>query len=224
MIYSISLTCPVCSFKFKNMKVKESKLRIVEMQADLFTIYRGEIHPLIYDAIVCPNCGNSALEDKFRTISGWRKQIITEKVTPNWSRQDYTKERTIEEGIVCFKLALYCAEITKTKKDELAGICLKIAWLYRMKKDKDENDFLTLAAKLYEKSYLEEESDMNELTLTYLVGEINRRLGNMEKASIWLERVISNPYIKDNPKIEKLAREQWNLVRDEMKKDQDIYL
>ena len=79
MIYSISLTCPVCSFKFKNMKVKESKLRIVEMQADLFTIYRGEIHPLIYDAIVCPNCGNSALEDKFRTISGWRKQIITER-------------------------------------------------------------------------------------------------------------------------------------------------
>lgn len=214
MIYSRKLTCPVCANKFNSMKVMESKLRVEETDTDLFTRYKGDIHPLRYNAIVCPNCGNSALEENFKNMSARKKEIIKEKVTPKWSGKNFTKERSLNESIVCFKLALYCAEITGAKKAELAGICLKTAWLYRIKKDEKETKFLGLAARLYEESFSEEDNIMDELTLLYLIGEINRRLGEMDKAIQWIGKVISNPYIKNNPKIERLARDQWETIKE----------
>lgn len=224
MIYSIKLTCPVCANKFTNMKVMESKLRAEEVDTDLFTRYKGGVHPLIYNAIVCPECGNSALEENFRSISPRKKETIKEQITPRWTKQDHTQERTLAESIVCLKLVLYCAQITGAKKAELAGISLKIAWVYRIKEDEKEMKFLKIAARLYEESYAEEDGQMDELTITYLIGELNRRTGDMEKATSWLARVVSSPYIKNNPQIEKLARDQWETMkeyRNSIKQDQE---
>lgn len=214
MIYSRKLTCPVCSNKFTSMKVMESKLRIEETDTDLFVKYKGGVHPLRYGAIVCPECGNSALEENFKGMNARKKEVIEEKVTPKWSKRNFTKERSLNDSIVCLKLALYCAEITGARKAELAGICLKTAWLYRIKQDEKEIKFLGLAARLYEESFSEEDSGMDELTILYLIGEINRRLGEMDKAIKWIGKVISNPYIKNNPKIEKLARDQWEVIKE----------
>ena len=214
IIYSRKVTCPVCNNKFTSMKIMESKLRVKSTDSDLFTRYRADTHPLKYNTIVCENCGYSALEENFKTISSRKKQIIKEKVTPKWVRQDYTGVRTLEESIICFKLVLYCTQITGAKKAELAGICLKIAWLYRLKEDKEENTYLVLSEKLYERSFKEEDGVMDEITLTYLIGELNLRLGNMDKAISWISKVVSDPYIKNNPQIEKLAREQWELMKE----------
>ena len=215
MIYSIKLTCPVCNHKFTNMKVMESKLRAEETDSDLFTKYKGGIHPLIYNAVVCPECGNSALEENFRKINPRKKETIKEEITPRWTKQDHTKERTLKESVVCLKLVLYCTQITGGKKAELAGICLKIAWVYRIKQEEEkEMKFLRLAARLYEESYAEEDGQMDELTITYLIGELNRRTGDMEKAMNWLGKVVSSPYIRNNPQIEKLARDQWEIMKE----------
>ena len=214
MIYSRKLKCPICKNDFKNMKVKESKLRVEEAHSDLFTKYKGDIHPLQYAAIVCPKCGYAALEGNFDKILPRHHAIIKEKVSSKWIGKDFTEKRTIEESIVCFKLALYCAELIQTKKAELAGICLKIAWLYRMKEDEEENKFLKLSVDLYEESFAGEDGAMDEITLTYLIGEIHKRLGDVDDAVNWIGKVISNPYIKSNPKIEKLAREQWQEIKE----------
>lgn len=214
IIYSRKVTCPVCSNKFTSMKTMESKLRVASTDSDLFTRYKTKTHPLKYNTIVCANCGYSALEENFKAISAKKKQIIEEKVTPRWVRQDYTGTRTLNESIICFKLVLYCTQITGARKAELAGICLKIAWLYRLKEDKEENTYLELSKKLYEQSFKEEDNVMDELTLLYLIGELNKRLGNMDEAITWISRVISSPYIKNNPQIEKLARDQWEELKE----------
>lgn len=214
MIYSRKLTCPVCRNKFTSMKVKESKLRIEETDTDLFIKYKGDDHPLKYSAVVCPECGYSSLEQNFDYINTKRQTLIKEKITPKWVKKDYTQNRTLKESIDCFKLSLYCAEVMGFKKVELAGICLKIAWLYRLKKDKTEVRFLEISRRLYEQSYTEEDSEMDEITLLYLIGELSRRVGDMKNAITWLGRVISNPYIKNNPQIEKLARMQWEDIKE----------
>lgn len=214
MIYSRKIICPICRENFTSMKVMESKLRVEESHTDLFIKYKGDIHPLKYNSIVCPKCGYAALESKFNKILPRHHDIIKEKVSSKWVFKDYTGKRNINESIICFKLALYCAELTKSKKIELAGICLKIAWLYRMQEDEKENKFMKLSVELYEASYSSEDSEMDEITLTYLMGEIYRRLGEIDKATSWLGKVISNPYIKSNPKIEKLAREQWQEIKE----------
>lgn len=219
MIYSRKVICPICKNKFTSMKVKESKLRVEEPHTDLFIKYKGSVHPLQYSAIVCPMCGYAALENNFDKILPRHKEIIKEKVMSKWMSTDYTKKRTIDESIVCFKLAIYCAEIIGTKKVELAGMCLKLAWLYRIKEDENEKHFLKLAVDLYEQSFTTEESDMDQITLTYLIGELYKRTGEIDKAVSWLGKVIANPYIRSNPKIEKLAREQWQEIKELSKEE-----
>lgn len=229
MIYSRKITCPICNNKFTSMKVKESKLRVEEPHTDLFIQYKGNVHPLQYNAVVCPMCGYAALDNKFDKILPRHKEIIKEKVVSKWMSTDYTKQRTIDESIVCFKLALYSAEQIGAKKMELAGMCLKIGWLYRIKEneekkddtknDREEKRFLRLSAELYEKAFTTEDSDMDEITLMYLIGETYRRLGEVDKAVNWLGKVISSPYIRSNPKIEKLAREQWQEIKELTKEE-----
>lgn len=214
MIYSRKLTCPVCKNNFTNMKVKESKLRIEKTDTDLFVQYRDDVHPLMYNAVVCPECGYSSLENNFDQISSTRRDMIKKNITSKWIKKHYTESRTLDESIACFKLSLYCGEVMKFKKAELAGICLKIGWLYRLKDDEKENRFLTIARNLYEESYIEEDSAMDEITHLYLIGELSRRVGDMDKAVTWLGRVVSNPYIKNNPQIETLARDQWEDIKE----------
>ena len=55
---------------------------------------------------------------------------------------------------------------------------------------------------------------MDELTLTYLIGEISRRLGEKEEALNWFNNVLRNPEIKDNRVIERMTREQWQLAKE----------
>ena len=213
-IYSKKLTCPVCTNKFTSMKSMDSKLRVEKMDSDFLTYYKGENIPLKYSVFVCPKCGYSAIENSFNNMNARKKQIIKDKITKKWVEKDYTGKRTIQEAIICYKLALYCGEVLALKKVELAGICLKIAWLYRMNDDEREKRFLKFSVELYEKSYSEEDSNMDELTLTYLIGELYRRIGNIDQATNWMGKVVSKPYIKSNPKIEKLAREQWQIIKE----------
>ncbi|WP_041701974.1 DUF2225 domain-containing protein [Gottschalkia acidurici] len=214
MIYSKKLTCPVCGNKFTSMKSMDSKLRVERIDSDFLTHYRGETIPLKYSVFVCPKCGYSAVENSFDNMNTRKKQIIKDEITKKWVEKDYTKERTMQDAIMCYKLALYCGEVLQLKKVELASICLKIAWLYRINNDENEKRFLKLSVELYEKSYSEEESNMDELTLIYLIGNLYMRIGDIDQATNWMGKVISNPYIKSNPKIEKLSREQWGIIKE----------
>lgn len=215
MIYSKKIVCPVCKHKFTSMKSMESKLRVEKVDTDFLTYYEGDNIPLKYNVTVCPKCGYSALDSNFNKINPRKANEIREKVTSKWKEQDFTGKRTIEEALICYKLSLYCSQVIGSKKVELAGICLRIAWMYRILGSEKENEFIKLSAKLYEESYTTEETNMDELTITYLIGELYRRIRDIEKATNWMGKVISSPYIKTNPKIENLARDQWQIIKDE---------
>ena len=55
---------------------------------------------------------------------------------------------------------------------------------------------------------------MDQLNLAYLIGELNRRLGNKEDALKWFNVVISDPDLKFNKGLENLVRDQWRLTRE----------
>ncbi|MEC0346694.1 DUF2225 domain-containing protein [Peribacillus frigoritolerans] len=55
------------------------------------------------------------------------------------------------DAINTYKLASYCGALKKEKHIILAGICLRIAWLYRIKQNKEQEErFLKFALKEYE--------------------------------------------------------------------------
>ncbi|WP_202708344.1 DUF2225 domain-containing protein [Sporosalibacterium faouarense] len=219
-LYDKKVKCPVCETQFTSKKVKYSKLRVKSKDSDLLTYYKGE-NPLKYNVFICPMCGYAATEEKYNDISNDKKAIVRDKITSRWKEREFSTPRVIDEAIMCYKLALNCGDVLAFKKAYNGGLCLSIAWLYRMKNDKkNEGKFLGFALNLFVEAYSTESlinSSIDEITLAYLIGEIQRRLGNTDEAIKWFSNVVSHSLISTKPKIKKLAREQWNLVRENQK-------
>lgn len=55
---------------------------------------------------------------------------------------------------------------------------------------------------------------MDEFKLAYLIGELGRRLGDIENAIKWFNIVVSKPASNSNPTIRKLAIEQWRFIKE----------
>ncbi|MBV1818100.1 DUF2225 domain-containing protein [Anaerosalibacter bizertensis] len=216
-LYDKKVQCPVCNQEFITNKVRTSKLRLIKRDSDFLTYYEGE-NPIKYNVFVCQHCGYASMEDKFHNINSKEKKIILDKVSSKWNKRSFSGRRSIEKSIEAYKLSLYCGQLLNFEKYNLANICLRTAWLYRIKKDSNEEKrFLHFTLDLYREAYYNEyltDSTMDELTLTYLIGEISRRLGKKEEALNWFNNVLRNPEIKDNRVIERMTREQWQLAKE----------
>ncbi len=142
--------------------------------------------------------------------------MFHEKVAQNWSMRDYCKERTWEDSIQCFKLALLSAQIKNEKSRVVAGLLHHLAWLYRDKGDwGQEERFLTFALDSYVNVFETEGMDLNNAKLMYLLGELNRRLQRFQEAVKWFSRVINDRKIMDAGMI-RACREQWVTTREDM--------
>lgn len=216
ILYDKKVKCSVCDGEFTTKKVRISKLRLVKQDADLLPYYDKE-NPIKYKIYVCPNCGYSATEDKFTPIAERKKRIILDAITQKWNKRSYGGERTIDQAIETYKLAIYIGQLLDYSKIELGLLTLNLAWLYRLKDhEEQEMRFLRLTGIFLEEGYYKESlynTDMDEMKLTYLIGELNRRLGEGEKALKWFNKVISS-HKNTNPTIKNLAVEQWRLIKE----------
>lgn len=216
-LYTKKVKCPVCKIDFNTSKMRTSKIRIDKVESDFMNYYKSE-NPIKYHVFVCPHCGYAALESNFSNIKPAAIEIINKNITSRWNKREYSGERTNAEAIECYKLALYCGQLSGLKKIELGNIALKISWFYREEeKFEEEKRFMSNALELFEQGFFTEDlsnSSFDEIKLGYLIGELYRRLGNEKEAIKWFEKTISNPLIKNNPRIEKMTREQWSLAKE----------
>ena len=72
---------------------------------------------------------------------------------------------------------------------------MRIAWLYRMKQDKEQQEirFMKLARQEYEESYSTGDysgTQVSEIRILYLVGELSRRIGDNQKAMKYFSSVL----------------------------------
>lgn len=217
ILYDKNVECPICNKEFTTKKVRTSKLRLLKQDGDFMPYYEGE-NPIKYKVFVCPNCGFAATEDKYDSVSKAAKEKIKKEVSSKWKKRSYGNMRTVDEAIETCKLALYEGQLLEESRVYLGSISLNIAWLYRMKEDEEqENRFLQITKKLYEEAYYKEDlfnTNMDELKLSYLIGELYRRFGDVKSAVKWFNLVISNPNSNSNPTIRKLAMEQWRLAKE----------
>lgn len=217
ILYDKNIKCPICNSEFTTKKVRNSKLRLLKQDEDFMPYYEGE-NPIKYKVFVCPNCGYAATEDKYDSVLIWGKEKIEKEVSPKWKKRSYGNTRTVDEAIEACKLALYEGQLLEETRVYLGSLALNIAWLYRMKEDKEqETRFLEITKKLYEEAYYKEDlhdSNMDELKLSYLIGELYRRLGDVKNAVKWFNIVVTNHNSSSNPTIRKMALEQWRLAKE----------
>jgi uncharacterized protein (DUF2225 family) len=202
-LYAKDFDCPVCGKTFVNYITRKSKLRLKDMELDLKANYLV-VNANCYDVYLCPHCGYAALSSQFNHITDSQANIVLQKIRPFFKPRDYPAPYSLEHSVERYKMALYCAVTIGTKAGLVAIICIKIAWLYRDLNDKaNELQFINGARTGLQQAYNNETfpiGTMDELTVSYMIGELSRRLGDFSTASKWVSAVLVAKNTKPNLK------------------------
>lgn len=219
-LYDKKIKCPICNNGFTSKRLRASAVRVDKRDEDFYTSYKGH-NPMYYEILVCPHCGYSASENSFDSLSTKETTAIKEILSGKIINRSFCGERTVNDALDSFKLALFIAKSREAKNSIIAGLALKIAWIYREMKDEKEIEFLEHALEYYKQAYDKENlplGNLDEISVQYLIGELSRRLNKLNDAVFWFNKAVSNPERSSNPRIEKLAREQWITVKEQAKK------
>lgn len=217
LLYTKTITCPVCNNTFKSLAVKSSAYKLDSRDSDLFMRY-FLVNPYFYDVWLCENCGYAAMKADFLNIRSYEIDSIKENITPKWKKKEYPKIYDANIAIERYKLSLLNYVVMKSKSSKKAVNCLKIAWMYRLIDAKDkEIIFMKEALTGFEYSYYNEKFPiygMDSFTIMYLIGELNRRIENYDNALLWFSKVITSPGVKI--KLKEMARTQKDLAKVEL--------
>lgn len=202
-LYDKSYTCTVCNRPFKAKAVKVGKNQVVSIDSDLYTRY-SLVNPILYDVLVCPNCGYAAVSKSFDTLLPKQKEWIKSQICNSYKDPNYSEYPTIEEAIHKHKMALLTCMIKKGKTGEQAYIALHIAWLYRdLDDEQNEISFLKRAYEGFDEAIAKERFPilgLDDITVMYILADIAYRLGLFDSAKKYLATVITSPNISSRIK------------------------
>lgn len=220
LLFDKSHKCPVCDMEFKSKMVRTGKAKLVSQDMDLRPKYDG-IDPLKYDAILCPGCGYASLNRYFNFVMSSQAKMIKEQISSTFKYDSENgKVYSYDEAIMRHKMALLNTVVKKGKLSERAYTCLKLAWLFRGKREElmkgeyskeemdavveEEKECLKNAHEGFISAFSQEDfpmCGMDEYTVTFLVAELSRRIGEVEEAKRWVSKVLvardANRRIKD---------------------------
>lgn len=217
--FVVEKTCPICGESTRIVKTK-SKLLMDHMDEDLCAHYK-RFNPYFYKIWFCEKCGYAADEKTFLgTIPVMHKRKIQEFLGKRNLSMQFVEERTAPDAVASFKLAIFYAELTDQPLAKRAGLYLELGWIYRDSGEKDkELEMLQRAADLYDRSLMTERYPINGMSDTmamYLIGAIYYRMGEIEKATQYISRIIGDQNIRNNDiKLYKRARDLWQTIRED---------
>ncbi|MDN5299101.1 MAG: uncharacterized protein PWP51_1654 [Clostridiales bacterium] len=217
--------CQVCDNTFKSKQVRTSAIRPKSRDKDFHAYYEGD-NPTHYGIICCPYCGFAQFESDFKTkLQETDKEKIRKFISSRWHYQNFSLSRDLDQVIRLYMIALASYKVLGASYYTFGKIYLRLAWSYREAEDSaNEMKYLAMAMEAFCDSYEKEshlENDMRELEITYMLGEINRQLGNYKEAVQWYDKAINHPSAYKNQMIKKYAREQWSEASDAFRNSQD---
>lgn len=219
-LFDRSVECLICKQTFTTQSIRSRFIKVKEYDTDFCPIYaEGSVNALLYNIYVCPHCGFAYSKDFSKYFAPGTKELIIEKICNHWVPHSFSEERSIDEAIQTYKLASLCATLKKEKHITLAGIYMRIAWLYRMKQDQNQEiRFMKLASQEYEESYSIGDysgTQVSEIRILYLVGELARRVGDNQKAMKFFSSVLEKQKSTVETSIIQMARDRWTEIKEE---------
>ncbi|MFJ8236824.1 DUF2225 domain-containing protein [Ureibacillus sp. NPDC094379] len=221
--YEKKVFCLNCKETFPTLKVRSKFIKVDHSDSDFRPIYSdSNVNALFYNVFVCEHCGFSFTEDFSKYFAPGIQEEIKSKITQKWVPHSFNGERTITQALQAYQLALVCGSIKKEKFVSLAGLALRIGWLYRaLENDMLEQRFISLARDLYIDCYSTEDyagTPMSATRVIYMIAELSRRIGDLETATRYFSKVIENQRIGGEAKLIEMAKDQWQFVREEREK------
>lgn len=138
--------CPVCDAVFRREELLSGGGRLIagKLTEELHRLYEpsakyGEIFPLVYQSIVCPECWFSSTEQDFHSLPQDSKQKILDSVEERvkdtrliFPNVDFHENRGLMEGAASLYLTLRCYDFyhKQTSPTIKQGItAIRCAWL-----------------------------------------------------------------------------------------------
>lgn len=218
--YEKKLTCIYCTKQFKTLRVRSRFAIPYQIDSDFCPYYReGNYNPHFYFINVCPECGFAFSEEFTDQFPKGTKEIIRVQITGHWTKRNFGQVRDIQQALESYKLAILAGSLKKEKNAVLAGLCVRLAWLYRVENNSEqEKRFMGMALNAYEESYVLSDfagTSMSELKVLFMIGELSRRLGQYPKAVANFSKIVQHKNAKDEQKMVNMAREQWRATMEE---------
>lgn len=222
-IFVVEKTCPVCGKETRVVKTR-SRLIVEKRDEDLCVHYKGFI-PYYYRIWICEHCGFAADEPTFTThMPNKHREKLSEFLKKKDLDIEFTENRTLPDAVASFIMALVYLDIINGPASKKASYNLNVAWLYRFSGEypDNENEYLNLAAELFDESLAKERypvGGLSDMAAIYLIGAIYYRLGNTEKCTQYLSKIISDQTVRTSePKVFDKARDLWGDIRSGKKK------
>lgn len=217
VLYTVDKQCPICNSQVTVTRVR-NRLSMVQRDSD-FCVHYQEVNPYYYGIWVCSHCGYAAQDAYFTAVSTAAAAKIKGFLANRQVNIDYGGERTCQQAVATYKLAIFYAELINNLHSRIAGLYLKLGWLYRENgEQKLEILALDKARENYEQALLKERmpiGNMSEVALEYLIGELLRRTGRTDQALAYLGKVVASPQARSEKQILELARAAWQAARED---------
>ena len=123
VLYDKSYICPVCTKEFKAKAIRSGKNRLLTTDLDLKANY-DVVNPLLYECIVCENCGYAALSKNFNMLTTSQIRWIKEQICTRYKPHHYPPILTEKDGVLRYKLVLLNSYVKKAKDGEKGYIIL----------------------------------------------------------------------------------------------------
>lgn len=220
-IYETKIKCINCKKEFKSMKVRSKFNQVKDIEKDFRMSYINKengIEPFLYSIHVCEHCGFS-FNDTFNSyFKVGQPEKIKELISSKWVNRSYAHERSLEESLVIFKLALHSALVKEEYNILIAQLCMKISWIYKdLGDEENENVFLKNALNYYKESYSTGDSahlDFSVEYVCYMIGYLNVKLGYLNESVFYISKVIENQNKIKNKKLLDFTFDLWEEVKD----------
>lgn len=201
----IDLTCPCCETGFEGRVIFSTNTF-----GGKTTDFHGQAmgaEPLHYIISTCPECGFTDYSNKWPEKGSLKAET---RARVNSEIKPLAGGDRLAGSLRYRSLALIC-EWEGRGAVAVADSYLKAAWLAAGEEGNTEIGISCrrLAIENFEKGLAEmERSDERYLTLSYLVGELYRRVGERDRANEWFDKVIRIAQPSDPEWVVEIARQQ----------------
>lgn len=203
--YEHKSECFNCKKTYTSYKVRPNRTKVIDQDTDFMPICDG-LNPLLYEVNVCPNCGYAYHKSMTRVYSPFI-QIVQELYINKLDKApNLCGERTIDDAITSYKLAYLVANSAMEEAIVLGNFSLKIAWLYRLKGDvENEKRYLKSTQSFFMNAFSTAKDGDDKIQ--YLMAEIDLRLGDIPEAKKRFSKIIAGR--KTSEKFRKIAKKRW---------------